>query len=77
MLAPFATLAFLAALWLVAKLMVDVLAADGGKIAAALSGRSFAANPRPALQPISVRFQPRAESVRRPMRVTPAWRAAA
>ncbi len=77
MLAPFATLAFLAALWLVAKLALDVVSAEGGKIVAALCGRSFVAHPRPLLLPVSARFQPRAESVRRPMRVIPAWRAAA
>ena len=77
MLAPFATLAFLAALWLVAKLAFDVVAVEGGKIVAALGGRSFVAHPRSSLLPVSARFQPRAELVRRPMRVIPAWRAAA
>ena len=77
MIAPLATLAFLATLWLVAKFVLDMIEADGSKIAAALSGHSMLAQPPQSVRPVSVRFQPRAESVRRPMRARPEWRAAA
>ena len=77
MLAPFATLAFLTALWLVAKLMLDLAGEDGRKIVAALVGRSMVASPPQSLRPVSARFQPRAGSVRRPLHATPEWRAAA
>ena len=77
MLAPFATLAFLAALWLVAKLALDLLAHDGAKIAAALAGTSMVARPPQSVRSISVRYQPRAGSARRPVRTQPQWRAAA
>ncbi len=77
MLAPLATIAFLAALWLVAKLLLDRMDRDGTKVVAALAGRSVLAQPPQSVRSLSVRFQPRAESVRRPMRVQPEWRAAA
>jgi hypothetical protein len=77
MLAPFATLAFLATLWLAVKFVLDTLAEDGGKIAAALAGRSMLAQPPQSVRPVSVRYQPRAGSARRPVRSTPEWRAAA
>ena len=77
MLAPFATLAFLVTLWLLAKLALDWIAEDGARIAAALAGRSMLARPPQSVRPVSVRFQPRAGSVRRPVRVAPEWRAAA
>ena len=77
MLAPFATLAFLAALWLVLKFILDTMAEDGTKIAAALAGRSMRARPPQILQPVSVRFQRRAGSARRTVRSTPGWRDAA
>ena len=77
MLAPLATLAFLIALWLVAKLALDFLAEDGVKVSAALSGRSILARPPQSVRPVSVRFQPRAGSVRRPVHASPEWRAAA
>ena len=35
------------------------------------------AQPLQSVRPITVRFQPRAGSVRRPLRVQPEWRAAA
>jgi len=76
MIAPLATLAFLATLWLVAKLMLDQ-ASSGSKIIAALRGRSMLTLPPQSVRPISVRFQPRAELVCRPIRVQPEWRAAA
>ena len=40
MLAPFATLAFLATLWLIALIGVEMLGASGGKIVAALRRQS-------------------------------------
>ena len=77
MLAPLATLAFLATLWLVARLMLDRIAADGAKIVAALQGRSMLVQPPQSVRPLTVRFQPRAESVRYPAHAQPEWRAAA
>ncbi len=77
MLAPFATLAFLATVWLVAKIALDIADGAGAKIFAALRGQSMLAQPPQSVRPISVRFRPRAEAVRRPMRVQPEWRAAA
>ena len=77
MLAPLATLAFLTAIWLAAKWLLDTIAEDGGKIAAALAGKSMLARPVQTVMPVSVRYQPRAGSVRRPMRAQPEWRAAA
>ncbi len=76
MIAPLATLAFLATLWLVARLALDH-AGSGAKISAALLGRSMLAVPPQSVRPISVRFQPRAGLVRRPLRALPEWRAAA
>jgi hypothetical protein len=46
-------------------------------VLAALPGQSMLAQPPQSVRLVSVRFQPRAESVRRPMHVTPEWRAAA
>ena len=77
MLAPFATLAFLATLWLVARLALDIVDGTGAQVMAALTGRSMLAQPPQSVRPVSVRFQPRAESIRRPMRAQPEWRAAA
>jgi hypothetical protein len=39
MLAPFATLIFLAAFWLVAKLMIETIDESGGRMLAALRGQ--------------------------------------
>ncbi len=76
MIAPLATLVFLAALWLGAKVALEHIV-EGGKIVAALRGRSMLAMPPQSVRPISVRFRPRAEAVRRPLRAQPEWRAAA
>ena len=76
MLEPFATLAFLAVLWLAARWMLDLLEADGVRIASALSGRPTLAMSG-TVRPISARFQPRAAPVRRRLRVPPQWRVAA
>ena len=77
MIAPFATLAFLATLWLAIKVVLEMANESGAKILAALRGHSMLAEPPQSVRPISVRFQPRAGSVRRPMRAHPEWRAAA
>jgi hypothetical protein len=77
MTAPLVSLLFLTSLWLMVKLALDFIAEDGPRIAAALRGRSLITQPTKVTRPISVRFQPRAGSVRRPIRVTPEWRAAA
>ena len=77
MIAPLATLAFLATIWLVARIALDMVDGTGAKVMAALRGRSMIAQPPQSVRPVTVRFQPRAESVRRPMRVQPEWRAAA
>ena len=76
MIAPLATLAFLATLWLVARIVLEHVG-SGSKIGAALRGRSMLAFPPQSVRPISVRFQPRAESARRPLSAQPEWRAAA
>ncbi len=77
MLAPIATLAFLTALWLVVKWALDMIAEDGAKIAAALTGRSMLAHPPQSVRPVTVRYQPRAGLAHRQMRTQPEWRAAA
>ena len=77
MLAPLATLAFLATLWLVARIALELTDETGAKVLAALRGQSMNALPPQSVRPISVRFQPRAGSVRRPLHVQPEWRAAA
>ena len=77
MLAPFATLAFLATIWFIARIALEMADGTGVKILTALRGQSMLAQPPQSVRPITVRFRPRAESVRRPMRVQPEWRAAA
>ena len=77
MTAPLATLIFLTTIWFVAKLVVDCIAEDGAKIVAALRGRSLIAQPAQPLRQFSVRYQPRAGSVRRPVRAAATWRDAA
>ena len=77
MLAPLATLAFLAALWLIARMAVELTDETGAKVLAALRGQWILALPPQSVRPISVRFQPRAGSVHRPLHARPEWRAAA
>ena len=77
MLAPLATLAFLATLWLIARLALELSDGTGTKVLAALRGQSMLAQPPQSVRPISVRFQPRAASARRPVHARPEWRAAA
>jgi hypothetical protein len=77
MLAPLATLAFLATLWLVVRVALEMADETGGKMLAALRGHSMLAQPPQSVRPVTVRFQPRSGSVRRPVHVQPEWRAAA
>jgi len=74
MLAPLATLAFLAALWLLAMIIVEMLGERGAKMAAALKGRSPLATV-PSLRPVAVRVSQR--SRQRALRAQPRLRAAA
>jgi hypothetical protein len=69
MLAPLATLAFLAAIWLVVTRIADMLEQSGAKIAAALKGRSPLAT-APSLRPVAVRVSQRARA-ERPLRAQP------
>jgi hypothetical protein len=71
-LAPLATLAFLATLWLLIVLGAAVLEESGGRIAAALRGRP--ASPPPSTRALRSRV---IECVRQPAGVTLQWRAAA
>ena len=57
MIAPFATLIFLAALWLVAKVIVETLDESGGRVVSALFGRSNLAEDRSMTIPVRVRRQ--------------------
>ena len=77
MIAPLATLAFLVPLWLAVRIALELADGSGAKIMAALRGRSMMALPPQSVRPFSVRFQPRAEWVRRLVRARPEWRAAA
>lgn len=71
MIAAFATLAFLATLWLLVVVGAAVLEESGAKIAAALKGNSL----RPSVTvPVRVRARPQ---LQQPIRVRAEWRAAA
>jgi hypothetical protein len=74
MLAPFVTLAFLAALWLVAAIGAELVLSSGRRILAVLRREAPAIDPR-----MIVRARPaRPASARtRPMRAQPQLRAAA
>ena len=74
MLAPLATLAFLATIWLVAAIGAEMLAASGRKIMLALKGRSLLAEP--GIRPVAVRVSLRARP-QRALRAQPRFRAAA
>jgi Mn2+/Fe2+ NRAMP family transporter len=63
MLAPFATLAFLLILWLAAIVVAEVLGQSGGKVLAALKGRSKLAN-EPLVYARVVRITPRSRTPR-------------
>ena len=75
MLAPFATLVFLATVWLIVKLVVEGMGESGERIAAALRGRPYQLETK--LPPLPVRVtRPRAAV--RPLRAQPLqWRDAA
>ena len=75
MLAPLATLAFLATLWLVATLIAEMLSTSGHKVALALKGRSPLAT-APSIRPVAVRVSLRARP-QRALRAQPRYRAAA
>ena len=57
MIAPFATLIFLAALWLIAKVIVETLDESGGRILSALFRRSEVHEGRSVTIPVRVRRQ--------------------
>jgi hypothetical protein len=71
MIAAFGTLAFLATLWLLVVVGAAVLEESGAKIVAALKGK---AAPQTLLVPIRLQTRQR---IRRPMRASAEWRAAA
>lgn len=76
MIAAFATLAFLTAIWLVAVVVAQAMAESGNKIVAALIGRSqMATVTNPILVP--VRISQRSFRLRPSLRAQPKWRAAA
>ena len=76
MLAPLATLAFLATLWLVVVTMAGMFGTSGSRIAAALRGNSPLAVIAPQLRPAPVRISQRARPIR-VLRAQPRLRAAA
>jgi hypothetical protein len=49
----------------------------GSKMLAALGGHSHLAQPPQSVRPVTVRYQPRSTSVRRPVHALPEWRVAA
>ena len=75
MLAPIATLAFLAMLWLALVATANSLERGLGKITAALRGRSMLAS-AVNIPPVAIRFSPRSPAVRT-ARAQPRLRAAA
>jgi hypothetical protein len=75
MLAPLATLAFLATIWLVAIIGSPILAASGRKIVLALRGQSPLAI-APSIRPMAVRVSLRARP-QRILRAQPRFRVAA
>ena len=75
MLAPLATLAFLAIFWLVATIGAAMFGTNGRKIVMALKGQSLLAT-APSIRPIAVRISLRARP-QRTLRAQPRFRAAA
>ena len=71
MIAPLATLAFLATLWLIVVVGAALLEESGARIAAALKGKPAH---RKLLVPVRVRARAR---LRQPIRAKARWRAAA
>ena len=75
MIAPIATLVFLATLWLVGKLVAEMIAESGGRIMAALLARPYATEATIPALPVRVTRQ---RVAARPLRAQqPQWRAAA
>jgi hypothetical protein len=75
MLAPLATLVFLATIWLVAAVIIEMLGTSGDKIASALKGRSRLATAL-SIRPVALRVSQRARR-QRALRAQPQYRAAA
>ena len=75
MLAVFATLSFLIAMWLCVTIVAGTLEQSGSRIVAALKGRSLLATL--AITPIQGRVSQRYPSPQRPVRARVALRAAA
>ena len=75
MLAPLATLAFFATIWLVVMIGAEMLGSSGHKVLMALRGRSLLAT-APSIRPVAVRISQRARP-RRALRAQPHYRAAA
>ncbi len=75
MLAPLATLAFLATIWLLVIIGAEMFGLSGRKIAMALRRRSLLAT-APAIRPVAVRVSRRARP-QRTLRAQPRLRAAA
>ena len=75
MLAPLATLAFLATIWLVVVIGAEMLGTSGRKVLMALKGRSLLAT-APSIRPVAVRISQRARP-QRALRAQPQYRAAA
>ena len=75
MLAAFATAAFLAILWMIGVVALQMVGESGGKILAALKGQSILAVPAVEV-PVTVRVSQRPRQ-QRALRVQPQWRAAA
>ena len=74
MLAVLSTVAVLALLWLIASIALGIISESGGKIVAALKGRSFASINTVA---VPVRFRGRGAMQARPIRARARMRAAA
>ena len=75
MLAPLATLAFLATIWLVVMIGAEMFGTSGRKVLMALRGRSLLAT-APSVRPVAVRVSQRARP-QRALRAQPQYRAAA
>ncbi len=75
MLAPLATLAFLATIWLIVTIGAEMLGTSGRKVVMALKGRSLLAT-APGIRPVAVRVSQRSRP-QRALRAQPQYRAAA
>ncbi len=71
-----AIVATLALLTFAAGFLFELVRHDGGKILAALQGRSWLAERPMSARPVTVRYSPRYPATR-PMRAQAEWRAAA